>query len=132
MTDEFESLRDALQSDAPTPDPEARQAALKLAMARFQEKSKAASQGTATQPRPISSDGMGPSAIWSAIMTALKPSNRNWAPVLAGGASLAVLTLAVLSTHSLRPDLFRPADEAPASAAKPRARIRRRLPMPCR
>ena len=119
MTDKFEALKDALQSDVPTPDPEARQAALKLALARFQEKNRAVPQGMAAQPRPTSSDGTRPSAIWSAIMTALKPSRRNWTPVLAGGASLAVLTLAVLSTHSLRPDLFRPADEAPAPAAKP-------------
>ncbi|ODR94985.1 hypothetical protein AUC70_04260 [Methyloceanibacter stevinii] len=106
MSDKFDQLKDALQSEPPAPNPEARQVALNLAMARFAEKNVAHAQGTALEGRPTSSGGKGPSATWSTIMTTLKPSNWNWTPVLAGGASLAVLTLAVLSTHSLRPELF--------------------------
>jgi Ca-activated chloride channel family protein len=106
MMDDFERLKEALKRDPPSPDPEARQVALANAMARFQEKSAASLQGTAGQARPISSDGTGPSSIWSKIMDALKPSRSGWTPVLAGGASLAVLMLAVVSTSVMRPDLF--------------------------
>ena len=84
MSDKFEQLKDALQSEPPAPNPQARQAALNLAMARFAEKNAARSQGTAREGRPTSSGGKGPSATWSAIMTALKPSNWNWTPILAG------------------------------------------------
>lgn len=38
MSDKFDQLKDALQSEPPAPNPEARQVALNLAMARFAEK----------------------------------------------------------------------------------------------
>ncbi|BAQ16564.1 vWA domain-containing protein [Methyloceanibacter caenitepidi] len=128
MSDKFDQLKDALQGEPPAPDPQARQAALNLAMARFAEKHAARSQGTAPGRRHTSSGGMGPSAIWSAIVTALKPSNRNWTPVLAGGASLAVLTLAVLSTHSLRPDLL----DWRETATEPKLAKREAAPTPAK
>lgn len=106
MTDNFERLKEALQRDPPPPDPKARQVALANAMARFEEKNADALQGITVEARPTSSDGIGPSAIWSRIMNALKPSSSNWTPVLAGGASLAVLMIAVVSTGVIRPGLF--------------------------
>ncbi len=106
MMDDFERLKDALERDPPPPDPDARATALIHAMARFQEKSAAGRQGTAAEPRPISSGGMGPSSLWSKIMDALKPTRSGWMPALAGGASLAVLMIAVISTNEMRPDLF--------------------------
>jgi len=120
MTDKFETLKDALQTEPPAPNNEAKRTALSLAMARFAEKNAAASQGTVDEPRPNSTGGMGLSAIWSAIMTTLTPSNWNLKPMLAGGASLAVLALALVSTYELRPDLFRQLDSAPTVADKPK------------
>ncbi|MCH5372489.1 MAG: von Willebrand factor type A domain-containing protein, partial [Planctomycetes bacterium] len=128
MTDKFEQLKDALQSEPPLPDSQVRKATLNLAMARFAEKNAAHAQGTAREGRHTSSDGMGPSAIWSVVMTVLKATNRNWTPVLAGGASLAVLTLAVLSTHSLRPDLF----DWRETAVPPKLAKQESLPMPAK
>ncbi|MEM8574487.1 MAG: VWA domain-containing protein [Pseudomonadota bacterium] len=120
MTDKFEQLKDALQTEPPTPNGEAKKAALNLAMARFAEKNAPIAQGIAHEARPNSNGGMGPSAIWSTIMTTLTPLNWNLRPMLAGGASLAVLALALVSTYELRPDLFRQLDSAPTVADKPK------------
>ncbi|MEM9591090.1 MAG: hypothetical protein AAF967_07095, partial [Pseudomonadota bacterium] len=73
MTDKFEQLKDALQTEPPTPNGEAKKAALNLAMARFAEKNAPIAQGIAHEARPNSNGGMGPSAIWSTIMTTLTP-----------------------------------------------------------
>ncbi|MCB1490422.1 MAG: hypothetical protein KDJ77_01235, partial [Rhodobiaceae bacterium] len=105
MTDEFDRLTDALRQETPPPDAAAKAAALASAMARFEEKNLSGLQGNAEPARPNSRDGIGPSSIWRTIMDALKPSNVRWTPVLAGGASLAVLMLAVISTGVIRPDL---------------------------
>ncbi|HUU25314.1 MAG TPA: VWA domain-containing protein [Methyloceanibacter sp.] len=137
MMDHFERLKDALERNPPPPDPEARQAALATAMARFQKQNATGPQGIAARARPISSDGTGPSAIWSKIMDALKPSRSSWTSMLAGTASLAVLILAVVSTGLIRPDLFErqevisppmgkpasvEADEAADTASRPEKR----------
>ena len=106
MSNSFDRLQDALRRDPPAADPKARDAALEAAVARFQENSVSAPQGIGRQARPTSSDGTGPSAIWSRIMKALKPSRSGWSPALAGGVSLAVLMIAVVSTSVIRPDLF--------------------------
>ena len=106
MSNSFDRLQDALRREPPPADPKAREAVLQAAVARFEENSEAASQGIAARTRPTSSDGTGPSAIWSRIMNALKPSRSGWSPALAGGASLAVLMIAVVSTSVIRPDLF--------------------------
>ena len=119
MTDTFDRLKHALQRDPPPPDANARRAALTAAMERFDEKNAASSQGMAAQARPSSSDGMGPSAIWSKIMDALKPTRSGWMPALAGGASLAVLMIAVLSTSVMRPDLFERREAVSPPAEKP-------------
>jgi len=119
MTDTFDKLKDALRRDPPPPAAAARRTALAHAMARFEEKNLGAAQGSTGGARPNSSGGTGPSAIWSSIMTALKPSNWTWPPVVATGASLAVLTLAVISTHNIRPDLFDPGGEVSPPLAKP-------------
>jgi len=136
MTDDYERLKDALQRDPPPPDAHARRAALTAAMARFEENNASAHQGIGAEARPSSNDGTGPSAIWSRIMNALKPTRSGWTPALAGGASLAVLMIAVVSTSVMRPDLFErrvtvppplekparvDADEAAGTAAKPEA-----------
>lgn len=136
MIDDYKRLKDALQSDLPPPDAHARDAALTAAMARFEENNASAPQGIAAEARPSSSDGTGPSAIWSRIMNAMKPTRSGWTPALAGGASLAVLMIAVVSTSVMRPDLFErrvsvppplekparvDADEAAGTAAKPEA-----------
>src|SRR5680860_251401 len=119
MMDNFERLKEALERDAPPPDPEARQATLTTAMTRFQKQNAARHQGITAHARPISSDGTGPSSIWSKIMHALKPSRSGWTPVLAGSASLAVLMLAVISTGVIRPDLFERRDIASPPMGRP-------------
>ena len=119
MTDNFDKLKEALQSDPPPPGPDAKVLALARAMEGFAKKNTSTAQGMAAGMRPNSSDGMGLSAIWSSIMTALKPSNWNWSPVVATGASLAVLTLAVISTHNIRPDLFDLDDDVSPPLTKP-------------
>jgi len=136
MTDDFKRLKETLRRDLPPPDAYARRAALTAAMARFEENNASASQGIAAEARPSSSDGTGPSSIWSRIMNAMKPTRSGWTPALAGGASLAVLMIAVVSTSVMRPDLFErrvsvppplekparvDADEAAGTAAKPEA-----------
>ncbi len=125
MIDNFEKLEDALRRDPPAPDPETRQVAIATAMTRFQEKNWGTSQGMGAVERPNSSGGTGPSSIWSKIMDALKPSKSGWMPTLAGGASLAVLMIAVVSTSVLRPDLVplpkterKDAVSAPAKTAR--------------
>jgi Ca-activated chloride channel family protein len=136
MIDDFERLKEELQRDPPPPDAHARYAALTTAMARFEENNASAPQGIAAEARPSSNDGRGPSAIWSRIMNAMKPTRSGWTPALAGGASLAVLMIAVVSTSVMRPDLFErrvsvapplekparvDADEAAGTAVKPEA-----------
>jgi Ca-activated chloride channel family protein len=86
----------------------ARDAALSAAMAAFDqehaqssEKSSTTAQGLAGEARQRDDDRAvtrGAKALWSFIMTPISPSYR---AALAGGASLAVLTLAVFSLPTL-------------------------------
>jgi len=119
MTDNFDKLKDALQRDPPPPGPDAKAHALARAMEGFAKKNTSTVQGMAAGMLPTSSGGTGPSEIWSSIMTAMKPSNWNWSPVVATGASLAVLTLAVISTQGIRPDLFDREDDVVPQLTKP-------------
>ena len=103
MTKDLEMLKDALQRDPSPPNRKVKRTALTVAMARFEEKHAGRLQGNTAPMRPSSNGGTGPSAIWRKLMDALKPSRSGWTPVLAGGASLAVLMIAVVSTGVINP-----------------------------
>jgi len=91
MTDEIDRLKQAFRA-APTPDPhvEAKRQAIERAMLAFDEKNARANQGSGVMDRLRETAG----AVYE---TLIGRRSMRLNPALAGGASLAVLTLAILS-----------------------------------
>lgn len=103
MTDELDRLREALDATRPQPDPEARARALGAAMNAFDEENAAAAQGSAAGDR-LSKRGAG----WLARLLggrSMKFPEFRLKPALMGGASLAVIALAVVMTREVQSPL---------------------------
>jgi len=103
MTDELEKLKRALDATRPEPDPEARARALGAAMKAFDEENAAARQETAVGDR-LSKRGAG----WLARLLggrSMKFPEFRLKPALMGGASLAVIALAVVVTRETQSPL---------------------------
>jgi hypothetical protein len=103
MTDELKRLREALGSTRPEPDPEARRQAMDAALQAFDEE-KARENAGATQGSAAGERQNGGRASLLArlfggrLMNFTFPSLK---PALMGGASLAVIAIAVLAARDL-------------------------------
>ncbi|MEM8878459.1 MAG: VWA domain-containing protein [Pseudomonadota bacterium] len=105
MSNELDHAKELMRQARPEPRSEARDAALAAAMDAFDaefEKSKSAAQGSAEQNRQREQAPAilrGAKALWSSLMTPISQSYRG---VMAGGASVAVLVLAVFSLDAIQ------------------------------
>ncbi|HSF95144.1 MAG TPA: VWA domain-containing protein [Thermohalobaculum sp.] len=113
MTDELDRLREALEATRPEPDPKVRGRAMDAALRAFDEENAEARQGSAATDRH-SKRGAG----WLARLFGGRPmqiSIPSLKPALMGGASLAVIALAVVVSRDVQKEL----DLAPPVASPP-------------
>ncbi|MCR9136425.1 MAG: VWA domain-containing protein [Alphaproteobacteria bacterium] len=105
MSSELDRMKRAFgRQDAIRPDENARKAAIQAAMSQFDEEFSSARQGLAGDDRPRKRNSTLLNAFnWRRLMTIPHPNRTQW---LAGGASIAVLALAIVSVDQIRPDLF--------------------------
>lgn len=109
MSDDFERAKKLMRESPPKPRTEARDEALNAAMAAFDaefeaeiEKNTKAVQGSSEplrQREQAPAILRGAKALWSSLMTPIPQSYR---AIMAGGASVAVLALAVFSLDALQ------------------------------
>lgn len=105
MSNELDRMKRAFgRQDPIQPDESARKAAIQAAMSQFDEEFAPAAQGLADGDRPRKRTSTMLKAFnWRRLMTI---PHLNRTQMLAGGASLAVLALAIVSVDQIRPDLF--------------------------
>jgi Ca-activated chloride channel family protein len=101
MTDDIENLKNAFRTSPVRPRPAAKREALERAMAAFNQKNVRASQGSPHQGRLTEAA----TAVFQ-MLFGRRPVNVKM-NLLTGGASLAVLTLAVLSVTYMQTSDFR-------------------------
>lgn len=113
MADELDQLKQALRAERVQPRPEAKQAALAAALGAFDAKKAPARQGSRLAARlRIAAEAA------SETLTGKRPMRTTHA--LAGGVSLAVLTLAVVTAANLHSiDAFSRRDAAPIAGDTP-------------
>jgi Ca-activated chloride channel family protein len=97
MPDDIENLKDTFRAAPALPRPAAKQQALERAMAAFDQKNAPASQGARLQGRLMEAA----TAVFQ-MLFGRRPMNVKMNHALAGGASLAVLVLAVVSVTYVR------------------------------
>jgi Ca-activated chloride channel family protein len=102
MTDDIENLKNAFRTSPVRPRPAAKREALERAMAAFDQKNERASQGSPLQGRLTEAA----TAVFETLV-GRRPVNVKMNHALAGGASLAILTLAVLSVTYIRTGDFK-------------------------
>jgi Ca-activated chloride channel family protein len=115
MTDELDRLREALAATRPEPDPEARRRAVNAALRSFDAEYADAAQGSAAPDRL----SKGRANLLARLFggRSMKFPVFSLKPALMGGASLAVIALAVVVTRDLRDEpliAFEPSAPAPA------------------
>lgn len=105
MSRELDRMKRAFsRQDAIRPDARAREAAIQAAMSQFDEEFASARQGSTDGDRPRERSSTVLNAFnWRRLMTIPHLNTTQW---LAGGASIAVLALAIVSVDQIRPDLF--------------------------
>lgn len=105
MSSELDRMKRAFgRQDAIRPDAHARKAAIQAAMSQFDEEFSSARQGSTDGDRPRERRSTMLNAFnWRRLMTIPHLNTTQW---LAGGASIAVLALAIVSVDQIRPDLF--------------------------
>ncbi|MGD9869070.1 MAG: von Willebrand factor type A domain-containing protein, partial [Hyphomicrobiales bacterium] len=118
MTDDLKALRRAMDEATPRPSPEVRARAIAQAMTAYDEKISRAPQGSGVISRLTD-------AAQAATGKLFGRAPMRLTPALAGGASLAVLTLAVMSTAYLQSDIRNrqavPPADTKLAAEKPEA-----------
>lgn len=105
MSSELDRMKRAFgRQDPIRPDENARKAAIQAAMSQFDEEFASARQGSTDGDRPRERYSTVLNAFnWRRLMTIPHMNTTQW---LAGGASIAVLALAIVSVDQIRPDLF--------------------------
>jgi Ca-activated chloride channel family protein len=110
MTDQMDRLKHALEATKPEPDPKVRREAMDAAMRAFDEENSPATQGSAAGKR----QNGGRVSLLDRLFGGFSMINPmpNLKPMLMGGASVAVIAIAVLATR----DMPRKSDLAPLPA----------------
>jgi len=104
MTTELDKLKQAFDNqDVPAPSSEVKKHAIAAAMREFEQEKSTSTKGSTHRARL----NMTPAGVFNYLFRrrAMKTKEKNLKPFLIGGASFAVLTLALLSTLQLQRDL---------------------------
>ena len=120
MSNELDKLKDAFAAEGkPLPSEESREAAIAVAMQAFAEENEINIQGSSTTDRLTNTD----SSVFTKLFRrrSMNLNLPNLKPVMLGGASLAVLGVAIFNTQYLQQKLPLPMDldVAEISAAAP-------------
>ncbi len=135
MTEELDRLKQALDATRAEPDPAARRRAVAAALRAFDGETARASQGSAAAVRPKVSGAGWPARILGGLTMHLPthvPLPR-LTPALMGGASLAVIAIAVLAVREMPREIEAPQGVPPTAvrteAAAPQAAAGRSGPV---